>query len=50
MKNWKTTIGGIIGAVSIGLASSPDPKLHFLGLGLGMVATTWFGWHAQDKG
>lgn len=49
MKNWKTTVGGIMGAVSVGLASSPTPWMHFTGLALGMVASVWFGWHAEDK-
>ncbi len=48
-KNWKTTLGGIIGAIAVGLASSPEPVMHFIGLGLGMVASTWFGYHAEDK-
>ncbi len=49
MKDWKTFVGGILGAISIGLASSPDPRMHFVGLGLGMIASTWFGYHAVDK-
>lgn len=49
MKDWKTLVGGILGAVSIGLTSSPDVRIHFAGMILGMAAATWFGWNAKDK-
>ena len=48
-KNWKTTVGGLMGAISVGLTSSPQPLLHFIGLGLGMAASAWFGYHAEDR-
>jgi hypothetical protein len=50
MKNWKTTLGGILGALSVPLMASTDPRVHFAGMGLAIVAATWFGYHAQDKG
>ena len=49
MKNWKTTLGGILGAVGLALSASSDQRIQLAGLALGMVAATWFGYHAQDK-
>jgi len=48
MKNWRTMLGGFFGAISIPLISQPDPAVHFAGIGLGVVAALWFGYHAAD--
>jgi hypothetical protein len=49
MKNWKTTLGGFLGAASVPLIVSTDFRLHLAGLALAMVASSWFGYHAADK-
>ncbi len=49
MKNWKTTLGGILGSVGIALTASANPTVHIVGLGICASASIWFGWHAADK-
>jgi hypothetical protein len=46
--NWKTAVGGFLGAAAIPLSQSDDPKLHIAGLALGVIAVSWFGYHAAD--
>lgn len=50
MRNWKTSVGGIIAAAAIGLHSSTDVRLKALSSLLEMIAVTWLGYHASDKG
>ena len=49
MKNWKTTLGGFIGAAGMAMQASDDVKVKVAGAGLCAIALAWFGWHAQDK-
>ncbi len=48
-ENWKTTLGGIIGAAGLALTASPNQTVHLIGVGIAAAATAWFGWHASDK-
>ena len=47
MGNWKTTLGGILGALSIPLAANPPTMIY--GIALGSIASLWFGYHSKDK-
>lgn len=48
MENWKTTLGGLLGALSVPLIYAPG-SLHLVGMSLAAVASLWFGYHAADK-
>lgn len=47
MANWKTTLGGVLGAISIPLAANPPTLIY--GVVIGSIASLWFGYHATDK-
>lgn len=47
MKNWKTSLGGIVGGIGGVLAVST--QYHIVGALLTAVAVTWLGYHATDK-
>lgn len=49
MKNWKTTISGIAGALGIYLTNSSDPKIHLLGMILTGASLLLTGASAKDS-
>jgi hypothetical protein len=48
MKNWKTTLGGILAAVGLTLTSSTNTVLHISGVVLAAVGTLLTGGAAAD--
>ncbi len=49
MKNWRTMLGGFLGAISVPLIEvHSDPMVHWSGIALAMIAATWFGYQAAD--
>lgn len=49
MKSWKTTLGGILGAISVGLAQLPYPWALKAGAALGSIAWLITGGAARDN-
>ena len=50
MKDWKTTVGGLLGTLGIGLQGIDDPAwVGMLGKVLVMAAFAYFGYQASDK-
>jgi hypothetical protein len=48
MKNWKTTVAGIVTAVGVGFTQSDDPTLQFIGKVLMVVGPIILGVAAKD--
>jgi urea transporter len=48
MKNWKTTLGGILAAIGSYLVSSETGVLHIVGQCLSFVGTILLGYAASD--
>lgn len=49
MKNYKTTLSGIFGAVGVILSNSEDVKLKIVGNIITAVAVLVLGYHSTDK-
>ena len=49
MKNWKTTVGGILSAVGYVMTSSAEPVTHTVGVCLTALGLLFTGYHASDK-
>lgn len=49
MKNWKTTVGGILSAAGIGLAGGGSGTLHIVGTILASVGALLMGGAAKDS-
>lgn len=48
MKNWKTTLGGILAAIGLGLTASDNAALHLIGIITAAVGTFLTGSTAVD--
>jgi hypothetical protein len=49
MKNWKTTLSGIVASVGLALTNSPSPTTHIVGVILSSLGALLFGMSAKDK-
>lgn len=49
MKNWKTTLFGLLGAIGIALLSSADPTLHTIGTIMAALGLGGNGMTAKDN-
>ena len=49
MKNWKTTLGGIVTAVGLFLVTMPNPTLHLIGQVLAPIGAALVGIAATDS-
>jgi hypothetical protein len=49
MKNWKTTLFGIIGALGVSLLASNDSTLHTIGVIIAALGVLGNGAMAKDK-
>lgn len=49
MKNWKTMLSGVVGALGISLLASSNPLLKLAGVVLGAVGNIGMGATAKDK-
>lgn len=49
MKNWKTTLGGILGALGTALTTATDPRVVVAGQVITAAAVLWLGYHAGDR-
>jgi hypothetical protein len=49
MKNWKTTLGGVLSAVGYALSNSPEPVSHTVGVCITAIGLLITGYHAADK-
>ena len=49
MKDWKTTLSGLIGAVGAYFATSENPTLKMIGQILTAVGIGLLGYHSTDK-
>lgn len=49
MKNWKTTLFGLISAIGVALLASTDPIVHTIGVVIGVLGTLGIGAMAKDK-
>jgi hypothetical protein len=51
LKDWKTTVGGLLAAIGLFLETVPDPAwMPYLGKALVMASIIFFGYNAADKG
>lgn len=48
MKNWKTTIGGLVTAVGLFLANQDNPTLKLVGQVLAPIGASFAGASAKD--
>lgn len=48
MRNWKTTIGGVLSAIGLGLTANPHAGLHTAGVVLAAVGSLLMGGAAKD--
>ena len=49
MKNWKTTVGGIITATGLFLVTMTNPTLHLIGQILAPIGAALVGINATDS-
>jgi hypothetical protein len=49
MKNWKTTLGGILSAAGIGMAGSGNGTMHIVGTIIASVGALLMGGAAKDN-
>lgn len=49
MRDWKTTVGGIVAAAGIAFTQSDNPTLKTAGAIMTALGTVFFGYHASDK-
>jgi putative effector of murein hydrolase len=49
MKNWKTTLSGIITASGVGMIQSDDPTVQLIGKLLAVIGPVLFGFFAKDN-
>ena len=49
MKDWRTTLGGLLGGIGATLQGSADPTLHWGGTLILAIAVIFLGYHAMDK-
>jgi hypothetical protein len=49
MKNWKTTLFGIITACGVGMSNSDDVIVKTIGIILGIIGPVLFGVSAKDN-
>jgi hypothetical protein len=49
MKNWKTTIGGLVAAAGLSMQASDDQKVKMIGYVLAGIGTLFFGINAKDN-
>ena len=49
MKNWKTTVGGMLSALGYVMTSSTEPISHTVGVCLTAVGLLFTGYFASDK-
>ena len=49
MKNWKTTIGGLLTAIGLSVGASEDPKCHLIGTIVAGIGALIIGGAAKDK-
>ena len=49
MKDWKTTLSGLIGAIGAYFAASENPTLKMIGQILTAVGIGLLGYHSTDK-
>ena len=50
MKNYKTTLCGVISAIGAGFTQSPNPTLQAIGQLLTPLGLALTGWFASDAG
>lgn len=49
MKNWKTTVGGMLATVGMSLQLSNDPTMHTIGVVVAGLGTLLLGASAKDN-
>lgn len=49
MKNWKTTLGGVLFAAGKVAQMQSDPTMNIIGHTLEAVSVAWLGFNAMDK-
>ena len=49
MKNWKTTLGGLVAALGLFFLGLPNPYLHLVGQILGPIGAALVGISASDS-
>ena len=50
MKNWKTTVAGVVTAAGAGMLASDDPTVQLIGKILMVVGPILLGFLAKDAG
>lgn len=48
MRNWKTTLGGLLSALGLGMSAMQDPTMHTVGIALAAIGTLLTGAGAKD--
>jgi hypothetical protein len=49
MKNWKTTVGGIVAAAGLAMQASDNPTVKGIGWIIAAVGSIFFGASAKDN-
>ena len=49
MKDWKTSLGGIVAAIGLACQSSSDERVKLIGWIVASVGTAFFGIAAKDS-
>lgn len=49
MKNWKTTVGGMLAAIGTAMQASDSPNVKLAGAVVGAIGLAILGWGAKDN-